>query len=57
MNKVGKFLFYLLKQNLFSWRVLSAAVIVTILTMDTFLAPIKAFSHDSGIKLSQWGFR
>ena len=55
MNKVGKFYFYLLKQNLFSWRVL-AAVIVTILTMDTFLAPIRAFSHDSGIKLSQWGF-
>ena len=55
MNKVGKFYFYLLRQNLFSWKVL-AAVIVTVLTMDTFLAPIRAFSHDSGIKLSQWGF-
>lgn len=55
MNKMGKFYFYLLKRNIFSWRVL-AAVIVTVLTMDTFLAPIRAFSHDSGIKLSQWGF-
>lgn len=55
MGKMCIYFRYLLHRNLLSWRMLSV-VVVTILTMDTFLAPIRSYCRSAGLTVSQWGY-
>lgn len=55
MSKTIIYFKYLFRKILFSWRML-AVFIVSMLTMDTFLAPIRSYCYDMDIKISPWGF-
>lgn len=55
MSNIRKYYFHLLRRNLFSWRMLSV-LIITVLTMDSFLSGIQAYCRGQNIKMSQWGF-
>lgn len=55
MSKLLVYYKWLLQKIIFSWRML-AVFIVSVLIMDTFLAPIRLYSKDIGEGMSQWGF-
>ncbi len=55
MSKLLIYCKYLSRRILLSWRMLTV-IIVTVLTMDTFLAPIRSYCMDTGQIMSQWGF-
>jgi len=55
MNKVLSYYNYLMRRVLLSWRML-AVLLVTILTMDTFLSPIRSYCKSTGKTLGPWGF-
>lgn len=55
MSKTITYFKYLFRRILLSWRML-AVFIVSVLTMDTFLAPIRSYCQDMDIKVSPWGF-
>ncbi len=55
MYRIWHYYTYLLRKHLLSWRML-AVFILTILTMDTFLAAIRVYCRDQAVKVSQWGF-
>lgn len=46
---------HLFRRNLLSWRMLSV-LLLTALTMDAFLTSLRSYCHDTGVRLSQWGF-
>lgn len=55
MYSVWGYYQHLFRRNLLSWRMLSV-LLLTALTMDAFLAGLRDYCHDMGIRLSQWGF-
>ncbi len=55
MNSICKYYVHLLKRNLISWRMLSVTII-TVITMDLFLAGIRVYCQELHVKMSQWGF-
>lgn len=55
MNSIWRYYCFLLRKHLLSWRML-AVVIITLITMDTFMIPIRIYSQSMVIKMSQWGF-
>lgn len=55
MYSVWGYYRHLFRRNLLSWRMLSVALL-TVLTMDVFLAGLRGYCHDAGVRLSQWGF-
>ena len=55
MYSVWGYYRHLFRRSLLSWRMLSVALL-TILTMDVFLAGLRDYCHDAGVRLSQWGF-
>lgn len=55
MNSVRRYYFYLLRRHLISWRML-AVLVVTVLTMDAFMMPIRNYCQEIEVKMSQWGF-
>lgn len=55
MNKILTYYNDLLHRFLFSGRMM-AVFIVSVLTMDTFLAPIRLYCRDAKETVSQWGF-
>ena len=46
---------HLFRRHLLSGRMLSV-LLLTALTMDAFLAGLRSYCHDMGIRVSQWGF-
>ncbi|MBD5394695.1 MAG: hypothetical protein HDR71_10575 [Lachnospiraceae bacterium] len=55
MNSIRCYYFYLLRKHFLSWRMLAVSIL-TVLTMDTFLAPLRIYSREQNVKMSQWGF-
>lgn len=55
MNRVLSYYKYLMRRVLLSWRML-AVLLAVILTMDTFLSPVRAYCKSTGKTLGPWGF-
>lgn len=55
MIRVKRYYLFLLKTQIISWRMF-AIMLISILTMDTFLAPLRVYSRELNVKMSQWGF-
>lgn len=55
MNSVMHYYCHLLRRHFLSWRML-AVLVVTILTMDAFLMPLREYCHVMQLRMSPWGF-
>ena len=55
MSSIWCYYCYLLRRHILSWRMLAISII-TLITMDTFLAPVRTYCRCMEIKVSQWGF-
>lgn len=55
MNSVGHYYFHLLRRHLISWRML-AVLVVTVLTTDAFMMPVREYCQKTELKMSPWGF-
>lgn len=55
MHSIWAYYRYLLRRNLLSWRMVSV-LLLTVLSMDAFLAGLREYCYDTGVMLSQWGF-
>lgn len=55
MSSIRRYYFCLLRKHLISWRML-AVVVISVLTMDTFMMPIRNYCNKMEIKMSPWGF-
>ncbi len=55
MNSIWKYYCYLLKKHIISWRMLAVAIL-TVLTMDSFLATLREYCRVTHEKVTQWGF-
>lgn len=55
MIRVKNYYLFLLKTQMISWRMFSV-MLISILTMDTFLAPVRVYCRQLQVKMSQWGF-
>lgn len=55
MNSIWHYYCHLLRRHLISWRMF-AVLVVTILTMDAFIAPIRDYCRMLKVKMSPWGF-
>lgn len=55
MIRIKYYYLFLLKTQLISWRMFSI-MLISILTMDTFLAPVRVYCEQLQVKMSQWGF-
>lgn len=53
--KVLKYYRHLIRKQFLSWRML-AVFILMIVTMDTFLAPLRTYCNAMNVKITQWGF-